>query len=266
MQKDSLYKALPSQPSQEGGKVLKEKEKKAARVENSPSQTLATLAKPQKSVKAKAKAAKRRSKAAAKKPRTAADLRVREKVPASADNGALNGVERFVDTVELLYRRRQIDARQYQAAETYREAAERVEGGIPCPLDTSRVRGGGTITSPTEAQLWAAAMLSEAERILGKIDGRIVALVTGGMGIAEVAITIFGSGRGTPRQRDSEHVGRRLREALAALADAWWPTPPAGRIRAVRDAVEPAETRAVAGPVEAGRVAHATGRRVYYSD
>lgn len=260
----TYMRAKPSQPSQEDNNELNIKEKKAARVGKQPSQTLAD---PRKAGKA-GKTGKAKPRRRAKAPRTAADMRVKERIaaPMADADGKLSVPERFIDTVEMLYRRRQIDARQLQAAETYREAIERVEGGIPSPLDTSRVRGGSGIASPTEAQLWAAAMLSEAERILGKIDGRIVALVVSGMGIAEVALAIFGSEQGRARRGDSEHVGRRLREALAALADTWWPAPPAGRIRAVRDPMDVSASAGFSGVVEPGRVAHASRGRVRFSD
>ena len=200
------------------------------------------------------------------KKRTAARARTTERAAMRDEAGAMHAVERFVDTIENMYRRRQIDARQYQAAETYRDAAERVEGGIPCPLDTSRVRTGTSISSPTESQLWAAAMLAEAERILGKIDGRIVAMVTtAGHSVHEVARQLFGAAAGKPRRGDAEHVGRRLREALTALADAWWPAPPQGRIRAVRDETDPAMASSYPQSIEPGVVAHAARGRVRFS-
>lgn len=219
--------------------------------------------KPPKSAPKGARAKAKSRKVRAKKVRTAADARVKETTP---DPETRVGVERFVDTVEMLYRRRQIDARQYQAAETYREAMEKVESGIPCTLDTSRVRGGGIATSPTEAQLWAAALLGEAERILGKIDGRIVSLVVSGSGLREVAVKMFGLNGAQVTEPDWKHAGRRLREALTVLADTWWPQPPSGRIRVVRDDTPMADAGDRAGVIEAGRVAHASRGRVRFSD
>ncbi|HSH41620.1 MAG TPA: hypothetical protein VK973_05770 [Arenicellales bacterium] len=144
---------------------------------------------------------------------------------------------RTVDTVTLLYRRGQIDARQYKAADAYRHAAEICGGGIPCALDQSTVRTGGN-HSPTEAQMRAAGVLSDASRILGLLDGRIVSLVAvEGYSIEQVTLHILGPAPcgcdadtdrrcGCPRKArrsDAEHVGRRLRLALETLADTWWP-------------------------------------------
>lgn len=151
--------------------------------------------------------------------------------------GGKTEATRTVDTITLLSRRGQIDARQYKAADAYRHAAEVCGGGIPCALDQSTVRTGGN-HSPTEAQMRAAGLLSDASRILGLLDGRIVSMVAvEGYSIEQVTLHILGPAPcgcdKEPGQRcdcprkarrgDAEHVGRRLRLALETLADAWWP-------------------------------------------
>lgn len=140
------------------------------------------------------------------------------------DAGRSCRATRTVDTITLLYRRGQIDAPQYRAADTYRHAAEICGGGLRCALDQSVVRGNSDY-SPTEAQLRAAGVLSDASRILGMIDGRIVTMiVVDGYTIEQCAAGFFGvAPGGKPKRSDSEHIGRRLRLALETLADSWWP-------------------------------------------
>lgn len=132
---------------------------------------------------------------------------------------------RTVDTIAMLYRRGQIGGRQHRAAEAYREASEICGGSIPCTLDQSRVGGTAGPSSPTEAQLRAAGVLSDAARVLGLLDAKVVSLIAvEGYSIEETAAHIFGVAPGGKAKRaDAEHVGRRLRIALEALADTWWP-------------------------------------------
>jgi hypothetical protein len=80
------------------------------------------------------------------------------------------GVQRVVDTVDLLYGRGQIDARQRQAADLYRDAWYASQTGIPCSIDVDRVpnAGGAPSCSPTEAQMRAAETLGRAGAVLGR--------------------------------------------------------------------------------------------------
>lgn len=181
--------------------------------------------------------------------------------------GRVRMVRRSVDTCDMLYRRGQIDARQRQAAATYRDAADICRGSIPCPLDMDRVRGSGT-PSPTETQLAAANTLADAARILGLIDGRICYLVIcDGHSIEDVAGVLFGvANSGKPTREDSLHVGRRLRVALTALADHWIPLPNP-RIQGMRtaDDAQSLQTVIEAGNriIEQSRGVHATRGRIF---
>jgi hypothetical protein len=263
----NAYIGQPSQPSQVKEKSLNIKEKKAARVDSELSQTLANPRKaPGAAKKAKKKPAKKRTRKI--KPRTAADRRLSERIAASGDDRAMAGARRYIDMIEAMYRRRQLNARQYQAASRYRDAAEAASRGVPCALDTSRIRGGNGAGSPTETQLWGAGVLHRAQQLLGKSQGLIVTLaVVEGMTFHEIAGALFRRGvDGRVKRGDAEYAGRTLREALTMLADAWWPAAPKGRIRAVRPvaAQPPASPRT--GAVTPGVVAHARAGRVRWTD
>lgn len=185
---------------------MKRKRKKAARVKNPPSQTLATLA-------GRKTAGTARSR-----------LRLERVLIDDRGDDVRGETVRMVDTITLLHRRRQIDDRQLRAAELYRDAALLCAGRIPCLLtrQPGRTR---TDYSPTEAQMHAAEVLMQAGRILGHLDGQIVAFVAvEGYSIDQCAMRLFGgAGTGKANRGDAEHVGRRLRLALQALAAAWWP-------------------------------------------
>lgn len=209
-----------------------------------------------------------------KKAQTARARQVRESAQTDVD-GAKAWTERVVDTVELLYRRKQIDADQRQAAHIYLDAFEACQGGIPCPL-AERVRGGG-IPSPTEAQMLAARRLAEALAVLGRLDDRLVAaVVCEGRSIEETAGRLLGvTASGRPIRADAEHVGKRLRLALTALAEAWGisgsgrrrgqpslrGSAPAPAASSAASTVTPPATGK--RQVERGRVVHATATRVY---
>lgn len=281
---------LSSLSSQEHKKLLKSGEELAARVGDEPSPMLADArtesdGEPKKRQKsggeapdgrlpalqaaalkrlaalADAPASPKRKGKAKGKGKTAEQARATERVP-------LGGARRYVDMIEMMYRRRQIDARQHMAANRYREAAEAASGGMPCALDMSRVRGGSGPGSPTEAQLWGAGVLQRAQHILGQTDGAIITLaVVEGLGVHEIAGRMFRRDEaGRVRRGDAEHVGRRLREALSTLADAWWPAQREGRIRAVRDPDAVQVAYPISGSIEPGVVAHARPGRVRFTD
>lgn len=118
-------------------------------------------------------------------------------------------------------------ARAWQrlAAEAYRDAASLCEGRIPSLLTRLPGRPRVGPCSPTETQLSAAQLLAQASALLGAMDAYIVRLVAvAGFSIKECTAHLFGADQtGRPRRSDAEHVGRRLRLALEALAAAWWP-------------------------------------------
>lgn len=240
---------------------MKDNKKKAARVNQKPSQDPRN---PRKGRKKGGKAGKIGSSKAA---RTARSRQVREAALTEV-GGERAWTDRVVDTIELLYRRGQIDADQRQAAGLYLEAWELIQGGVACALDVERVRGSG-IASPTESQLLASRRLAEAGRLLGRLDEQLVALVVcEGHSIQEAAGLLLGVAEGgRPSRADAEHIGARLRLALLVLAEAWIfgraqsRAPLRGTRAAGAEGVTPGETGR--RQVERGRVVHATGRKIY---
>jgi len=167
--------------------------------------------------------------------------------------------KRAQDTIDLLYRRGQIDGRQQLAGLSYRQWWNDCGGSIPCTLDQSRV-GSGSADGPTMAQLLAAERLREAARILGLMDERIVRLVVvEGYTIDDVARMVFGQD-GQVKRADALHAGQRLRLALEALAAHWFPQ---GRGLMRGEEVNRSEQTVQSGVVEPARVVHATERRIH---
>lgn len=207
----------------------------------------------------------RRSKLA----KTAAEAREVEALRIDGEGKRSYGVERVVDTVEQLYRRGAIGKREREAADLYQHAFDGCLGSIPNPLDRDRARGGSIAGSPTEAQCACARKLADAERVLGKIDGALVRMTVGeGLAVAAAARALFRGDGSAASARDREHAGRRLREALGCLADAWIPTG-RGRMRASgvaggQDGAAPKKMRET-GPreIERQRGAHATRSGIY---
>lgn len=185
---------------------------------------------------------------------------------------------RVVDVIDLMHRAGQIDSRQRMAAWRYRDAWEAASGGVPSQLDLSRAQYGGSagMVGPAQMQLQAAQTVREAMRLLGAVDYRVVtAVCCEGQTIAGAAEQLLG-GRATAGQ--VREMGGRLRLALSALADVWYPQ---GRSRIVSrvfakeileidipfsDQWDISQKQPFGGgvyEVEKGRVVHATSCRIY---
>ncbi|HEX2892270.1 hypothetical protein [Vineibacter terrae] len=180
------------------------------------------------------------------------------KVKAAAAR-AIDG-RRTRDTIDMLYRRGQIDARQQLAALAYRQWWHDCYGSVPCALDPTRVRSGDVGSgSPTMAQLLGAEKMRQASSVLGSRDAGIVrAVVVDGNSIEEVAGSLFGQGK-KAKMSDVRHTGQRLRLALEDLADVWSPQ----RRTGMRGNGGPRDEQSVrAGMVEPARVSHASLRGV----
>lgn len=191
---------------------------------------------------------------------TAAGGRVTE-ATAVAEDG-MREVTRVVDSIDLMYRARQIDQRQHDAASAYRRATETLFSGYRCPLDQSEVGGGGGVASPTEAQVRAAARLVDARKMLGMIDGCVVALVVGeGLSVIDAARRIHGGA--DPTEREWRAVAGRLRAALDVLADTWFPLRSHGAIVADRKFDPSALLSTRVSEVLQGSWAHVTRSKIY---
>lgn len=249
---------------------MKENEKTACEGQLQPSHDPRN---PRKAISAASKGSKSKGKGKPSTPMTAAERRKVEQVRLP-EGGALTS--RYIDTIDVMFKRKQLDGRQHWAAGVYQRAFDRVNGGAPGSL--SRALSGGVGSAPGsrmpgDAVMEAAQRLAEAARVLGLIDGRVVALIVGqGHTIEEAAAVMAGRGA-KPSTRDTEHVGRRLRDGLTALADAWGFPRDKGRrnVEAMRAPVDHEQVAAFLSQVadgtrqiEAGRVAHVTSGGVYW--
>jgi hypothetical protein len=193
----------------------------------------------------------------------------RAKVSSPTVPGATEEVDRVMDTIDVMRRRRQLDYRQFRAAEKVRAAYDVVHGSGGNTMDPDRVCGAGTPgRPPPQIYLDAAEVLREARNGLYALDRRILLMVAGeGCSIEECAGILWGVDPATGRalQVDAKDAGRRLRIALSELADLWFPgcVQSESRIRASRST----GAEGVVGGVDTysiqrGRTAHATGRKV----
>ena len=202
----------------------------------------------------------------ADKPRTAADSR--KTVPTtvvSPFNHGIDRPERILDTVEIMFKRRQMDARQKEAADTYRRAFDTVGASVGGAMDFDKVRGATPGAPPGPPAMMAAELLRRARAMLGELDSLIVELIVGA-GYAVDQATVLALGKTAPSERDCEYVGKRLRDALTRLADVWSPVSKGSKIRGeIADGARP--VACAEGMLDRGRVAHAArDRSVRYSD
>lgn len=184
--------------------------------------------------------------------------------------GATEKLEVVIDTVFAMRRRRQIDEPSWLAAETYRKAYDCVGARIGGVMDFDRVRGGGTGACYSQMELEAAETLSEAAKLLGMIDGRVVELIVGcnwtvaeaadhlncteGRLASAIAAHVALKQTGRAKRRDCEIAGERLRMGLRVLAEAWHPAPQP-KLRGWRgDGAKPLGGRAGNRDIELGAV------------
>jgi hypothetical protein len=132
-------------------------------------------------------------------------------------------VERVVDTIEDLLRKRWIDRGQEAAARRIEKAWALAPGSLRCALAPGAGGGSDRTASPTEGQLWAGEVLNDVRAALGELDSPVVIRVCGvGLSIEEVARIVYStpSIRKVP-EHERKFVGMRLRMGLAHLAKRW---------------------------------------------
>jgi hypothetical protein len=112
---------------------------------------------------------------------------------------------------------------------------------------------------------WPQRRSAKPGRCSASSTGQIVELIAGlGHSVEHAAALVLGKPKLS--DRDHEHVGRRLREALSALARRWHPISTGSRIRSTTaDGARPVAGAEGPRSVE-GRVAHAAGHGVRYSE
>jgi hypothetical protein len=98
-----------------------------------------------------------------------------------------------------------------------------------------------------------------------RCGGRLVEFVVlVGNSIEEAAAAT--NNKGQPSARDCEYTGRRVRDALSALAEQWQPVSKGSKIRGhLEDGAKPVAGAAGTRSVD-GRVAHASGHVVRFSE
>lgn len=183
-------------------------------------------------------------------------------VPSPYAHG-IDYVRRVVDTLNTMYRRKQITKREHDAGSRIQDAFGALYGVMGGAMDFDRVRGGSQPGSPPgPPQLAASELLGSVRDRLYPEDWAVVLRVCGeGMSIEEAANNLYGA----PASRSQmEDCGRRLREGLRQMADRWFPLERAqgGGIRSIRTERPYAMGTETVSPAN---VAHATKDKIYRS-
>lgn len=185
--------------------------------------------------------------------------------------GATESVQRVVDTLYSLFRRKQIEEAEYLAGERYRMALQRLEGSVGGVMDFERARGGSSPGQPpAPAYLQAAEVVSSVRKGLYPKDYAIVYRVCAlGMSIEEAAFNLPDQYErdptGRPTRAAREECGKRLRSGLSEMRD-WWFPKNAGTGNRIRGVVheKAIATDATVAP-KSSQVVHATGQKIYRS-
>ncbi len=167
----------------------------------------------------------RKAKPDAPKPEKAGRENLKTERVASPWNNGFDRIQRVVDTITVMHRRKQLDQRQHDAAQRYRFAFEACHGAVRSSLNVDNFTPGAPGSrTPSSPLLMAAEILNETRRLLGAIDGLVVEMVAGqGCSIEEATARMCGRDKdGRCREGDLRTIGSRLREALNLLAYRWF--------------------------------------------
>lgn len=178
--------------------------------------------------------------------------------------GCIEIVQRVVDTLDAMRKRRHLSEREYQAADHYRTCWDTVHGSVGGVMDFDRPRGGALPGQPPAPRyLLASEVCSEARRYLYPQDYAVVHRVCAlGMSVEETAMHLY---QINPTRPQKEDCGRRLREGLAQMADRWFPEH-RGRGNRMRSHVEERATATDAATVSSSSVVvHATRDKIFRS-
>lgn len=187
--------------------------------------------------------------------------------------GAVETPHRVISTIDLMARSHQLSEDEARAAEIYRHAYE-TAAGAGLSVDLDRPCGGipGGPQAAPEAML-ASERLRQACNKLYRKHYLVVALVVGqGHSLEECARMLVNDLRfddqwrriTSPAGRKRE-LGRRLREALAELAELWVKSSRSSRQDSGRITGYAPEERgeSIAPTVMQGKYVHATARRIF---
>ena len=160
----------------------------------------------------------------------------------------IDRVSKVFDQLALMFKRKQLSARQFQAGERLQIAADTVYGQAGGAMDFERGRG-GTVPGqpPALPYLVASETLSQAKLKLYPRDYATVYRVCVEGAKVDACAELFG--------HDNREAGRALRRGLDELASLWWPmntSKPVPRFFRTEDS-----SVGDGAPVEPGRVYHA---------
>jgi len=146
-------------------------------------------------------------------------------------------ISRVVSSTERLTGKNKLDRQQRLAADKYRTAFETLQSPLGGAMDYDRIRGGGgSFTGPAEAMMIAGQTLKAARNLLGARTTVVVdQIVCHGKTAEECARLLYGyMDPEKVASRDTNHVGRLLREALTQLGQHWFPDNTSRRLRTYR--------------------------------
>lgn len=156
------------------------------------------------------------------RPRTRPDSVSSPTVP-----GARESLQRVFDTVEWMFRRKQLDERSYRAALRVRTAQETLSGAAGNIMNPDRVRGASLPGSaPHAALLEAAETLLTLNDLAAKAAltqnqlRSIILIVCKDNTIEQTSKLLF---HGEHPRKAREQTGKLFKAALHALAEHWWP-------------------------------------------
>jgi hypothetical protein len=175
--------------------------------------------------------------------------------------GHVEIVQRVVDTIEVMRKRKQLGEREYQAADHYRTCWAAIHGAMGGSMDFDRPRGGSLPGQPPAPHyMLASEAVSSVKKYLYPKDYAVVHRVCAlGMTIEQATDQLY-----SPANRSArEDCGRRLREGLSQMADRWFPENRGEGNRMRSHVSERATVTDVESVPQSSSVAHATRDRVY---
>lgn len=177
-------------------------------------------------------------------------------------------VQKVSDPLETMFRARQLNERQWHVIERYRASLETLYGQAGGALDFERVRSGWAPGSGLQVRYMdAAEFMRRVRQSLHPLDHTIVVLILGGHGGQPPMTFREAAQRLDIDGVDHRVIGHRFRFALNDLADmVFGETHGADKRGIVKYVADDGWSMpSDATEIKPGRVAHATGRKVFRS-
>lgn len=182
--------------------------------------------------------------------------------------GMVENVERVVDSLRVMFNRKEIDLREFMAAEKYRDCYAMLYSPMGGALDFDRIRGGSQPGHPPGLTYMAASeAMRDAKHRLYPRDWAVVHRICGlGFTTEETTAHLYGideKGLTSRTQRDA--CKGRFRAGLEILADLWWPEHVGSEKASMRSFVNERPVSSDLESVPKGNAVHATRDKVYRS-